>query len=332
MNRTREDSARRLMILLALIVTLTVVFAGASMPALSTDGWHAWQVSAVEEAPDWCCLSRNGRTSAGATRSCSLDTDESYVSGAPARSEAPRSMRVYARVENGVAVELRAFSATCAVSAADGIVDHGVVETDDSARWLAARVVAQERPVRGELAALAVHAGDVATRRLRQMAANGPGLERRKETVFWIGQVRARTMRADLRARMFDDADAKMREHAAFSWSQSNLEDRGQALIELARRDADTRVRGQAWFWLGQTGDAQTEAAILLALRTERSAQVREQAVFSLSQLRDGRSAAALIEVIEDQALAAGERERAVFWLAQDSSQQALEYLARVLE
>ncbi len=58
---------------------------------------------------------------------------------------------------------------------------------------------------------------------------------------------------------------------------------------------------------------------------------MREDAVFALSQLPDGRAVPALGEILEDRSLDMDIREQALFWLAQDESDEAFEYIDRIL-
>ena len=90
-------------------------------------------------------------------------------------------------------------------------------------------------------------------------------------------------------------------------------------------------MRSQAWFWLAQSGAAEAESAISLAIRKEPDEEVREKAIFALSQLPDERSVKALITTAEDQTLSREQRRKAVFWLSQSASGDAVAYLDKVL-
>ena len=102
-------------------------------------------------------------------------------------------------------------------------------------------------------------------------------------------------------------------------------------LIRAATSDRDTKVRSQSWFWLAQSKATETESAIRTALPKETELRVREQAVFALSQLPPDRAAPALVAVAEDKSLAREERKRAIFWLGQMKSDQAVTYLDKIL-
>ena len=68
------------------------------------------------------------------------------------------------------------------------------------------------------------------------------------------------------------------------------------------------------------------------ALQHEPSKNVQHQAVFALSQLPEQRAIKALIEVAENQSMSRDNRKQAIFWMAQNESTLALDYLDRVLE
>jgi hypothetical protein len=103
------------------------------------------------------------------------------------------------------------------------------------------------------------------------------------------------------------------------------------SLIRLGNDDKVADVRSKAWFWLGMTGASGAEAAIARALRQDPVDDVREQAVFALSRLPDERATQALIAAAEDRSLSREQRKRAVFWLSQSESTEALAYLDKVL-
>mgnify|MGYP000181251578 CR=1 FL=1 len=157
------------------------------------------------------------------------------------------------------------------------------------------------------------------------------GRHRAELVLFWLGQARGESGAARIRPFLLGEADAKVREHAAFAYSQSTAPDRGPALIEQGQSDPSPQVRSQAWFWLAQIGAVETERAIAAALLSEDQRRVRHQAIFALSQLPKSRNVKALIRVIEERGLAMEDRKQALFWLGQADSPEALAYLDKVL-
>jgi HEAT repeat protein len=129
---------------------------------------------------------------------------------------------------------------------------------------------------------------------------------------------------------MFDDPSTEFREHAAFAYAQSKIDDRFETLIELGNKDSDADVRSQAWFWLAESGATESEAAIGFAIANDKSGDVREEAVFALSLLPEERAVKALAAVLEDRKLDKDVREQALFWLAQSESDEAFAYVDRL--
>jgi len=130
---------------------------------------------------------------------------------------------------------------------------------------------------------------------------------------------------------MFNDKNADIREHAAFSLSQSKAPRASADLIRLGNTDRASEVRAQAWFWLAHLGAPDTESAIFAALRKETDDDVRERAIIALAQLPDDRAAKALITIAEDRSQSREQRKRAIFWLSQSDSDAAQSYLEQVL-
>ncbi len=313
-------------------LALVVLSSGASAaPSPQGDGWHGWEVEAVDGAPAWCCYSWQGGTPAEA--GCDLDDGHQGYGTSNQRRATTGKMNVYVRLDGGRVQDIRTVATSCPVESESGIEWLGAQPADASVAWLRRQLDAGDRHVSsGALASIAVHAGAAASRTLVDTARHDDDIENRKDAVFWMGQARARASAPELRAIMFDDPDPTLREHATFSWSQADVPRRAETLRELALSDDSTKVRGQAWFWLAQTGDESTEHSIFSALRSESSRKVRHQAIFALSQLPGERGVEALVHVVEDRALDDKDRKQAIFWLAQSESPRAVDYLARVLD
>jgi hypothetical protein len=307
----------------------------AAEPKLPRDGWVSWEVSAVEEAPAWCCFG-NWQSRDTDRTACKLDGKSNGYG--TRHDETTELVKVYARSTAGKLDRLQVLSANCPVETKTPVQTLADVTSDDSTRWLANQVKqggvdASSREPLGQaaLAALAMHRGNPARDALAGFARNDSRLETRKWSVFWLSQVRG-TEGADITSSvMFSDKDADVREHAAFALSQSDAPRVVPDLIKLGNTDKDGEVRSKAWFWLAQNGAPEAEAAIITALRKDSDDDVREQAVFALSQLPDERAARALIAAAEDTSLSREQRKRAVFWLSQSESDAALAYLDKVL-
>jgi HEAT repeat protein len=181
------------------------------------------------------------------------------------------------------------------------------------------------------MAGLAVHHGNLSRDALADFARHDSRFETRKKAVFWLAIARGAEGADIASTMMFNDPNARMREHAAFAFAQSRVPRVATDLIRLGNTDKVGSVRAKAWFWLAQTGAPEAEQAISVALRKDGDDEVREEAVLALSQLPDERATRALIALAEDQALTREQRKRAVFWLSQSESASAQAYLEKVL-
>jgi hypothetical protein len=307
----------------------------AAEPKLPRDGWVSWEVTAVEEAPAWCCFgSWQSRDFDRAT--CKLDGKSNGYG--TRHDETTETVKVYARATAGKLDRLQVLSANCPVETKTPVQALPDVTIDDSTRWLTSQVkqggmdASSREPLsQSAMAALAMHRGDLAREALAGFARDDSRLETRKWSVFWLSQVRGAEGADITSSVMFSDKDAAVREHAAFALSQSKAPRVAPDLIKLGNTDKDGEVRAKAWFWLAQNGAPQAEEAIITALRKDSNDNVREQAIFALSQLPDERAARALIAAAEDTTLSREQRKRAVFWLSQSESDAALTYLDKVL-
>jgi hypothetical protein len=308
--------------------------AGAAELELPRNGWASWEITAVEDAPAWCCWKTWKRDAPGTT--CMLD-DGHHGFGSRDK-QTTTSMRLYAHLVDGKVDHLRTLASSCPVEAKTPIQDLGVVATDDSARWVIALIEQNRKGARKSeehgneaLGALAVHPGSLAFDTLSSIARTDDLAERRKQAIFWLALVRG-TAGADLtRNFMFNDDSADVRRHAAFASTLSKSQTIGPDLIRQGNTDKAGEVRAQAWFWLANSGAPNAEEAIVAALRKDQEAQVREQAIFALSRLPDERGTKALIAAAEDRSLSKEQRKRAIFWLAQSESKSAQTYLDKVL-
>jgi HEAT repeats len=306
-------------------------------PALSMprDGWVSWSVAAVDGAPNWCCLDWNGNTAKSAT--CDLDGREQGYSNR-GKGDTTNEMRIYARFNAGKLEQLRALAASCPVKTNTAIATLDGIAAEKSVAWLTGIVNEQSHAGKAEkriasdaMAAIATHRGAFAQEALVTIARKALAVESRKNALFWLAQVRGLEGAAAVVPFMFDDADPRVREHAAFSISQTGSPLAVPSLIRQGNHDQSTKVRAQAWFWLSQTKSTAAEAAIRNAVRSDTDEEVRKQAVFALSQLPSERAVSALITVAEDKTLPMADRKQAVFWLGQSKSDAATKYFDRVL-
>jgi HEAT repeat protein len=323
-----ERSAHVVLCLLLIAAGQHSEIARADISGLGNDGWHTWQVEAVDDAPEMCCFS--WRSGAASRKQCDLDGRNGVFGSGDDPSTSDSAVQIYALMKGGGVTKIRALSSSCPVVSDSQITDLGLIDPDDSVDWLEQFIGGKEFGS-DALAAVAVHDGAMARTMLTDAAKPDNKSELREEAIFWMAQVRVAETADDIKRYIFADESADIREHAAFAYSQSKASDVAATLIQQGQTDDNADVRSQAWFWLAQTEAAESEAAIHDALLNDVDEDVREEAVFALSQLPEGRAVNALAAILEDKSLDMDLREQALFWLAQTESDEAFEYIDRLL-
>lgn len=314
---------------LLLSVFLAEPAIGDPLDALDKEGWYTWSVEAVEDAPAWCCLTWNREMPVPQT--CDLDNGNSGYGNCGDQRLVSGFVQVYAKVESGKTVKLRALSPDCRVEAKGGVTDLGPVDVDESFDLLSGLVGRDYGVSEDAVAAIAMHRGEAPLRFLSDAANGATEIDIRKSAMFWLGQVRFAEASGTIERLMFSDDSTEIRQHAAFVLAQSTSPNRTDALIRQGRSDTDGKTRAQAWFWLAQTGARESDEAIMRAIADDPDREVREEAVFALSQLPGERAVDALTAVLQDRRLDRGAREQALFWLAQSESDRALAVLEELL-
>ncbi|MDX1381927.1 MAG: HEAT repeat domain-containing protein [Xanthomonadales bacterium] len=299
--------------------------AGSTAAPFAADGWYTWRVTAVDDAPRWCCLDWVGGRAV--PKACTLGDSHFSFGDDHSRLPTADTVQLYAQARGGELVRVRALSPACPVENAVSLTDLGRIDPAASLAWLQPAALRDDSDA---LAAIAVHRGPEAFGFLTGLAQGDEDTDLREDAVFWLGQVRIGEARDTLVALMFDDPDPAMREKAAFSIAQSTAPDRADLLIRQGREDADGDVRGQAWFWLAESGAPGCEPVIFEALRADPDPDVREDAVFALSQLPDARAVASLLQIVSDAGMAQELREQALFWLVQSDSEEAYRAIDRL--
>ncbi len=186
--------------------------------SLNKEGWHTWKVNAVENAPNWCCNSRQGKEVVGAV--CDLDS-RSHGFSRQLKDAIADEMQIYVKITDGQTDSIRTYGANCSVVSQSEIIDHGTVAPTASLDWLAKQIGTDKHIGGDALAAIAVHDSNQAQRLLESTAHANQPLETRKQAIFWMGQVRAQQSVGELTRLMLKDDVEEIREHAVFSVSQS---------------------------------------------------------------------------------------------------------------
>jgi HEAT repeat protein len=329
MSRRNRDLAKTAGFILLLIGSVVSAPALAQVTGLAENGWNTWRAAGVASAPELCCYSWKGRSNG--RQGCNLDGRNG---GFGTSSDAPGSgddVQIFVHLADGKVTAIRALSASCPVTVNAPVHDLGVIAADDSVAWLGDFVTPGNDLASAAILAVAVHQGDNAVALLLETAQRSTEHEQREDAIFWMSQVRVEETAGELRQFIFADADARIRKHAAFSYSQSAAGDVPEVLVRQGRDDPDPDVRSQAWFWLAQSGAVEAEPAIGQAMRDDVDEDVREDAVFALSQLPEERAIKVLGAILEDSGMAREVREQALFWLAQMESDAAFDYIDKIL-
>lgn len=319
----------------------SIVLALAAAPVLAgspeaditrADGWVSWQVPLVDGAGVMCCF---GNFKRGAKiEACDLDgRNWSYGTSSDNPRKPGDSLTVYAHVDGGKVDRLRALSTSCPVRSKSEIRSIDVAPADSVAylgRYAGAGTGGSKHDETDyALTAIAYHAEPAATAALAGIAAPGHQRDLRESALFWLGQLRGVEGAGIVERFATRDDDPQVREHAVFALSQSPVGDAYARILAIAGSDPQEDVRSKALFWMAQMGDARAEADILAVIGRDTSAEVREQAVFALSQLEKGADKA-LIAVIRGN-YPRDVKEKALFWLGQSGSDEALGFMDEVL-
>ena len=161
--------------------------AAAELPGAGSDGWYAWRVEIVADAPELCCFA----WSDGAVnrKSCNLDGRNGGVVTSGEQPYPADELRIYAFMQDGEATRIRSLSAQCPVTSDSPVTDIGTIPNTESLDWLEQRIPGR---VAGEdaIMAIAMHAGDEGRRILVDTARSGSTDDNREAAIFWMGQAR----------------------------------------------------------------------------------------------------------------------------------------------
>jgi HEAT repeat protein len=124
-----------------------------------------------------------------------------------------------------------------------------------------------------------------------------------------------------------DGCSAGLRRKAVFIVSQKRGGETEDILLDVARNDPDSEVRQQAVFWLSQVGSDRAVTAIDSILRSATDPELQDKAIFALSQIQQPRAAQILREYAANERASDEAREKAIFWLGQQHSQENAAFL-----
>lgn len=242
--------------ILGLSATMGLMISAHSAELAATDGWQAWQVTAVENAPDLCCYEWHGEQPE--RQVCKLDKRVRGFSTHEVRSSEPGELTIYAWVQDQQIHYLRALSSDCPVHSDREIVRLGPIDNATSISLLKPLLRRNHKMMDHALAAIAFHHGNEAFRILQQRAQAGDTLEQKKQALFWLAQSRITQARDYLMSSMRGADEPELRKHAVFSYSQSAALDRDAVLIDLVEdQSLAHEERKNALFWLAHSDSSE---------------------------------------------------------------------------
>ncbi len=250
----------------------------------------------------------------------------------------PDDILVLFRVADRAVGKIRAFTDDCELDAG-GLTVHWLtdVKPRESIEWLASFVdgttdgsKAGRQKSESAIAAIALHADPAADDALKKFVETNRPEEVRKNTAFWLGNVRGQQGYEVLRRLVREDPSNQLREHCTFALHISKVPQAVNAIIEAAREDKSAHVRGQALFWLSQKAGEKAVNAISDAIENDPETDVKKKAVFALSQLPKDEGIPKLIRVARVNRNREV-RKDAMFWLGQSNDPRVLAFFEEVL-
>ena len=168
------------------------------------------------------------------------------------------TVQIYAFFEDGNARQVRALAPSCEVQIETSLEDLGHVDSRESLQLIEPVLRNDGRHMGMAIAAIAMHAGDMAMDRLVSLLEDRSNRDAQKDSLFWMGQVRIAEAAPVLRRTALQHDDAELRQQAVFAYSQSTASDRHTMIIDVIE---DRRLpyddRKHALFWLAQTDSSE---------------------------------------------------------------------------
>jgi HEAT repeat protein len=304
--------------------------------------WIGYAVPAVEGNHRICCYSSEDRHFPASFRHgrCKLegrDEGMNFQSNIDDDERGgPDHILVLFRAADGSVGKIRVFTDDCELDAG-GLRVHWLAEVKpkESIELLASFVggtdqKAERRKSESAITAIALHADSAADGVLEKFVDTNHPEEVRKNTAFWLGNVRGQKGYQLLRHMVREDPSDKVREQCIFALHVSKVPEAANTIIELARADKNAHVRGQALFWLSQKAGDKAARAIADAIENDPETEVKKKAVFALSQLPKDQGVPKLIRVARTNRNREV-RKDAMFWLGQSNDSRALAFFEEVL-
>ncbi|MBN2206485.1 MAG: HEAT repeat domain-containing protein, partial [Candidatus Aminicenantes bacterium] len=164
---------------------------------------------------------------------------------------------------------------------------------------------------------------------LKSVALGSYRRDVRKNAVFWIGAAKDPRAVADLKSILAKSGDGDLREQAVFALSIHGSREALEELLDLAKSAPDREVRKKAIFWLGQKASEEAVRGLKEIVEGP-DEDVKESAVFAISQLPKQRSVPMLIDIAKGNK-SPSVRKKALFWLGQTGSEEAVKLFEEIL-
>jgi hypothetical protein len=156
-------------------------------------------------------------------------------------------------------------------------------------------------------------------------------LEVRKDAVFWAGtskDVRGYEIVRDVLATA---KESELKKQAVFALTLTDRKEATAELIRVAKTDRSHEVRKEAIFWLGQKASQEAVATLKDVVdKPDENEEIKDSAVFAISQLPKEKSVPMLIAMARTNK-SASVRKKALFWLGQTDSDEALKLFEEIL-
>lgn len=166
---------------------------------------------------------------------------------------------------------------------------------------------------------------------LHQAALGSYSHKVRKNAIFWIGNLKNSESTKYLNNIYKSVSDTKLREQVVFALHISDQDSAPREMIRIARTDDSKKVRKSAVFWLGQKASEESMKFLKGIVETDSADKdLKDSAVFAISQLPKDKSVPMLIDIAKTNP-SASVRKKAIFWLGQTGSEEALQFFEEIL-
>ncbi len=155
--------------------------------------------------------------------------------------------------------------------------------------------------------------------------------EVREDAVFWAGtskDVRGYEIVRDVLAKT---QEPELKKHAVFALTLTDRKEAIGELIRLAKTETNHDIRKEAIFWLGQKASQEAVGTLKDVVdKADENDDIKDSAVFAISQLPKEKSVPLLVNMARSNK-SLSVRKKAMFWLGQTDSDEALKLFEEIL-